>query len=347
MKIISGIKPTGDFHLGNYLGALKNWVELQESNSCLFFLADLHSLTADPISAQEKEKLVKDLMVNLLSIGLSPEKSILFAQSQVPAHSELAWIFNCLTPMGELERMTQYKDKIQRQKENINVGLFTYPALMAADILLYDVDSVPVGEDQLQHLELTRETARRFNRRYGELFKEPKGLLAAIPRVMSLKNPLIKMSKSDPSSCIGVFDSPDEIRKKIKGAVSADNSIFEQISWDGEEFGYELKGVDEEFEKSWAGVKNILGLLREFNPKEFNDIFDSQGKADLEKLKYGEIKETLAEGIISYFAPMKEKKEELLANMQEVEKIYQEGALKANEIASKKMRKVKELIGLI
>lgn len=357
MRILSGIKPTGDFHIGNYLGALKKWVELQEDkkNSCLFFIADYHSLTADFVDPKEKSRLIEELALNFLAIGLDPEKSILFIQSQVPECAELNWIFSCLTPMGELERMTQYKDKVVKKEKNINAGLFTYPVLMAADVLLYRADAVPVGDDQLQHIELTRETARRFNRRYGEFFKEPKDITTSMTRLMSLKDPLKKMSKSEPNSYIGVFDEPDEIRKKIKGAVSGDNSIFEEIGINPIEnklnFNFKLSDKKKDFAESkietmMAGIENLLGLLKEFNSPKFNDIFNSNGIADFEKLKYGQIKEDLAEGMIDYFAPMRKKREELEKNKDEVMKIYQDGADKTRAIAQETMREVKKLIGL-
>ncbi len=355
MRVFSGIQPTGDIHLGNYLGMIKQCKILQEDDnfSRLFFIVDYHSLTANPVSAKEKRNQIEQLAVDLLAVGLDPEKSILAIQSHIPEVLELAWIFNCLTPMGELERMTQFKDKSKRQDVMANAGLFTYPILQAADILLYQAEMVPVGEDQLQHLELARETARRFNRRYGEFFKEPKQRISRVPKLMSLNNPLKKMSKSDPNSYIGIFDEPDDIRKKIRSAVSADNKVIKEIKKNhegllerligGESLPEEIKG---ESRIMLAGVINLLNLLAEFNQDEFKKLIDSNGNIDLEKLKYGEIKNILAESIINYFAPMREKRNELMRDKQAVMRIYDEGAEKARAIAQETMRDVRKLVGL-
>ena len=218
--LVSGIQPSGRLHLGNYLGALKNFVDLQNSGKyeCFFFIADLHSLTEE-FNPKEKSKQILELTADFLAAGLDPKKSVIFQQSQVPAHSELAFILNTITPMGELERMTQYKDKSQRQPENINAGLFDYPVLMAADILLYDAKVVPTGDDQNQHLELTRTLARKFNSRFEKTLIEPKNLHTNTPRIMDLRVPGKKMSKSDPSGCLFIDDSPEEIETKYKGRL--------------------------------------------------------------------------------------------------------------------------------
>ena len=218
MRILSGIQPSGELHIGNYLGAIKNWVKLQNDskNECWFFVADYHSITEN-YDPKEKPKEILNLTADLLSLGLNPEKSVIFQQSQIPGHADLTWIFNTLTPLGELERMTQYKDKAASQKQNINVGLFDYPVLMAADILIYKSEAVPVGEDQVQHLELTREIARRFNDKFGKVFPEPKPLLTESARIMSLIDPAKKMSKSGgEKSYIAISDSPEVIKEKIK-----------------------------------------------------------------------------------------------------------------------------------
>jgi tryptophanyl-tRNA synthetase len=219
--LISGIQPTGKLHLGNYLGALKNFVELQNSNKyhCHFFIADLHSLTED-FNPKEKSKQILELAADFLAAGLNPKKSTIFIQSQIPAHSELAWVLNTITPFGELGRMTQFKEKSEEQKTNVNVGLFTYPILMAADVLLYDAEFVPVGHDQLQHLEFTRTIARKFNNKFGKTFIEPKALLTKTPRIMSLDNPDKKMSKSQPNGCLFLNDSPKTIQEKLARAVT-------------------------------------------------------------------------------------------------------------------------------
>ncbi|MEY4731277.1 MAG: tryptophanyl-tRNA synthetase, tryptophanyl-tRNA synthetase, partial [Candidatus Parcubacteria bacterium] len=215
--LVSGIQPSGRLHIGNYLGALKNFVDLQNSGkySCSFFLADLHSLT-EPVSGEEQRKRIMELTADFLAAGLDPKRSVVFQHSQIPAHSEAAWIFNTITPLGELYRMTQFKDKAEHQKENVNAGLLTYPTLMAADILLYDAKFVPVGNDQDQHLELTRTLARKFNVKFGKTFVEPQALHTPTPRVMSLKDPTKKMSKSQPETCLFLDESSAEIEKKIK-----------------------------------------------------------------------------------------------------------------------------------
>ncbi len=351
MKILSGIQPSGTVHLGNYLGAIKNWVKSQDSkkDSRLFFIVDSHSLTENLLSASEKEKQIQEMAVDLLALGLDPKKSTLFIQSNIPEVFELAWIFDCLTPMGELERMTQYKDKSLRQKENINVGLFSYPVLMAADVLLFKADAVPVGEDQLQHLELTRETARRFNRRYGKTFPEPKALLTKSARLMSLKNPLEKMSKSIPDSYVGVFDEPSLIFEKIRGATTASNDLFEKIYLVQGEIVFEpsRRGAGHpEFEKMEAAVNNLLLLLQEFDPNKFKSLF-SNGAIDLDRLRYNELKNDLAKAMVTHFAPLRQKKLDLMKQKKKVLKIYKDGSKRARIISQKTLKEVKEKIGLI
>lgn len=217
-RLVSGIRPTEKIHIGNYLGALRNWVNLQDNFDCLFFIADLHALTTEKNPGKYTENLVKAY----LAAGLNPEKTTIFVQSQVPQCTELAWIFNCIMPVSELERMTQYKDKKQISP---NAGLLTYPSLMAADILLYKADGVPVGKDQSQHVEITRKFARKFNTIYSKLFPEPKVILSNIPELMSLTSPEKKMSKSEPKGCLFLDDSPKEIKYKIQKAVTTDSGI--------------------------------------------------------------------------------------------------------------------------
>jgi len=221
-KIISGIQPSGELHIGNYLGAIKNWIKLQSDpkNECLFFIADYHSITED-YDPKKKSEEILNLAIDLIVLGLDPKKLIIFQQSQIPGHADLAWIFNTLVKTAELERMTQYKDKALAQKQNINMGLFDYPVLQAADILIYKAEAVPVGEDQVQHIELTRDIARRFNDKFGKIFPEPKPILTKIPKIMSLTDPTKKMSKSGGNkSYIALTDSPKIIKEKIKSAVS-------------------------------------------------------------------------------------------------------------------------------
>ena len=219
-RMLSGIQPSGDLHLGNYLGAVKNWDEMIDQFDCYYFMADLHSITVRQNPADLRRRS-KTQLAQYIASGLDPEKCTLFIQSHVHEHAELGWILNCYTMFGELSRMTQFKDKSAKNTENINGGLFTYPALMAADILLYQADYVPVGEDQKQHCELTRDVAIRFNNIYGETFKVPEPFIPKVgARIMSLSNPVSKMSKSDPAGCVFVMDKPEDIARKFKRAVT-------------------------------------------------------------------------------------------------------------------------------
>ena len=321
--LVSGTQPTGRLHIGNYLGALKNFVELQNSGNyqCYFFLADLHALTQGP----EPETLAKNI-VNLtadyLAIGLDPKKSVIYQQSQIPAHSELAWVLNTVTPMGDLERMTQYKDKSARQAANVNAGLFDYPVLMAADILIYNAQFIPVGEDQLQHLELARTVARKFNARFGETFIEPKDSLTQTPRVMSLKDPLKKMSKSDPEGCLFIDDSPEEIKRKLARAVTDSGS---EILYDPEKK---------------PGLSNLLEIYGAFADKDPHAVaIDFEGK------QYSDLKRGLAELIARHFEKFRAKKAALLAKPAVMKKILAAGSKKAGLVAAKKMAEVKKKVG--
>lgn len=327
-RILSGIQPSGKLHIGNYLGAIKNWIELQNdpNNKCFFFIADYHSMT-ESYDPKEKSKDILDLAADLLALGLDPKKSIIFQQSQIPYHAELAWIFNTVTPMGELERMTQYKDKAQEQKSNLNVGLFDYPVLMAADILIYKANAVPVGEDQIQHLELTRAIARRFNDRFGETFPEPKSILTETPRIMSLNDPTKKMSKSSgEKSYIALADSPETIMEKIKSATS-----------------------DAGGGKDKRGGENLLSIFNAFVKTESEKKEYDNFKNDHEtgELKYSELKPRLAELIAGYFADYRKKRAELSENPKLVKEILENGSGKALKIAKRNLREAKEKIGLI
>ena len=322
--LISGVQPTGKLHIGNYFGALKNFVDLQNTGryQCYFFVADLHSLTGafDP---SQKYKQIIDVILDFLSAGIKPEKSTIFIQSRVCEHSELTWILNTVTPFGELRRMTQFKDKAERQKENINVGLFNYPVLQAADILLYDAEFVPVGEDQLQHLEFTREIARKFNDKFKKTFIEPKSLLTEVPRLMSLSNPLKKMSKSMPEGCIFLDDSPEEIMNKVKRAVTDSGS---EIKYDAE---------------NKPAISNLIALYKGFSGlpiKEIEKKFNGKG--------YGDFKKDLAKTVIEGLRPFRAKKKLLLKNISKVEKIIEKGDKKARKRAAIKMKQIKKIIGL-
>jgi tryptophanyl-tRNA synthetase len=317
--LFSGIQPSGELHIGNYLGALKQWVELQNSNDFqpLFCVVDLHSLTQD-YDPQKKQEQILNTAVDFLACGVDPKKAILFVQSQVPEHAELAWLFNCLTPVAELERMTQYKDKSARQKENINMGLFDYPVLMAADILLYKTEIVPVGEDQIQHVELARVIARKFNNKFGEFFPEPKTKLVEARRIMALSEPDKKMSKSlGNKAYIALSDSPEIIREKIKVAVTTPE-----------------------------GAKNLLELLGFFSSdKKLVAKFAKESAAGT--IKFSELKPALAEAIIEVLKPIQEKQKYYLNNPKKVAKILADGAKQAQKIAAKNLEEIKKRMGLL
>jgi len=318
--IFSALQPSGKLHLGNYLGALKNFLELQEKYNCFFFIADYHSITED-YNSKEKPKQIFDLALDFLAIGLDPKKCAIAVQSQIPEHTELAWIFNTITPVSELERMTQFKDKASRQKKNINMGLFDYPVLQAADILVYKANKVPVGRDQIQHIELTRKIARLFNNKFGEVFPEPEPLLTETPKIMSLTDPTKKMSKSHGAkSYIGINDEPEVINKKLRKAISTtayDKSIYNF---------YET-------------------LLERFGTEKNKEYFDKQFKN--KNIKFSELKETLAEDISNYFASFRAKRKELEARPDYVKEVLLEGAEKARTIARETMKEVKKKIGLV
>jgi tryptophanyl-tRNA synthetase len=322
--IVSGIKPTGTLNIGGYLGAIKNCVALQESGNYeqYIFIADQHALTTETNADRLRTQTV-DLAATLLAIGIDPKKTTFFAQSHVPEHTELAWLFNCLTPVAELNRMTQFKDKFKKQEQSINTGLLTYPALMAADILMYHSTVIPVGEDQIQHVELTRDIARWFNNRYGNYFPEPKHLLTATPRVMGLLEPTKKMSKSDgnESNVIDLIDEPAVIEAKIKKAVTATEG-----------------GVRA------PGVANLLELLREFGDTKTHEGFVKAEKDGT--IRYGDLKKALAEAMSTYFADFRTERTRLLNNPEIIEKILADGAKKAKKIAEKTMADVRKLIGL-
>ena len=322
--LVSGIQPSGRLHIGNYLGALKNFVDLQNTGryQCYFTIVDLHSIAED-FDPKEKYKQILDLAADFLAAGLDPKKSTIFLQSHVPAHVELAWILNTITPMGELRRMTQYKEKTTAGGESENVGLFDYPVLMAADILLYDAKYVPVGEDQLQHLELTRTLARKFNSKFGNTFVEPKALLTETPRVMSLGNPEKKMSKSQPETCIFLDDTPEQIRNKVKRAVTDSGS---EVRYDPA-----IK----------PGISNLLSIYSALSGDPIKKI-----EAEFAGKNYGHFKAMLAEVVISHFAEFRKKKRSLMAKPNKLRTILIAGSKKAEGGANKKIREVKKKIGL-
>ncbi len=323
--LISGVQPTGKLHIGNYLGSLKNFVALQDSDEyqCYFFIADLHSLTEN-FDPGEKYEQILSVTADYLAAGLNPKKSVLFQQSEVPAHSELAVILNNFTPMGELGRMTQFKDKSENQPQNVNMGLFDYPVLMASDILLYDAAVVPVGEDQVQHLELTRTIARRFNSKFGKTFVEPKPILTEAKRIMSLDDPEKKMSKSRPAGCLFLDDEPDAMRQKIKRAVT--------------DSGNEVR-YDPDRKPALSNLMRIYSAMAGIRIDEIEKKFRGKG--------YGDFKEELAEMIVSTLTPFQKKKKELMKNPATIKKILAAGDKKANAVTSKKMAEIKNKIGLV
>ena len=324
--ILSGIQSTGNLTLGNYLGALTNFVKMQQEYDCYYMIADLHALTVRNNPNELRENTLKVIAL-YLAAGLDPEKATIFIQSHVPEHSQLSWVLNCYTYMGELSRMTQFKDKSAKHADNINSGLFTYPALMAADILLYQANLVPVGADQKQHLEITRDIADRFNSIYGETFKMPEPYIAKVgARIMGLQDPTSKMSKSSPNELdkILLTDTPDEIRKKFKKAVTdSENKVrFDRA---------EKPGV--------SNLMSIYGIIKNKSMEEIEKEFDGQG--------YGAFKTAVAEAVIERLEPLQKKYYELLENPDKLKAIYEKGDKKAAEKADKMLKEVYNKIGLV
>ena len=327
-RVLSGIQPTSDsFHLGNYLGAVKQWVELQDGHDAFYCIVDLHALTVetDP-TLMRKRTLVS--AAQLLALGISPDKSTLFVQSQVPEHNQLAWVMECITGFGEASRMTQFKDRAAKGgSDSTKVGVFTYPMLMAADILLYQADLVPVGEDQRQHIELTRDLAERFNSRYGNTFNIPSGfILKQGAKIYDLQNPTAKMSKSAESvaGLIEILDTPEVNAKKIKSAVT--------------DAGREIK-FDE---KEKPGVSNLLSIhsaLSGQSVAEVENHFAGKG--------YGDLKGEVADVVVEYLKPIREKTLELLADESHLLSILSNGAAKAHEVASTTLAKTYANLGLV
>ncbi|WP_058484872.1 tryptophan--tRNA ligase [Defluviitalea phaphyphila] len=322
--IFSGMQPSGNITLGNYLGALKNWTKLKDEYNCLFCIVDLHALTVrqDPT---ELRKRSRQLLMQYIAAGLDPEKNIIYYQSHVSAHAELAWILNCYTYMGELNRMTQFKEKSQRHSENINAGLFTYPVLMAADILLYQTDLVPVGNDQSQHLELTRDVANRFNNLYGQTFTVPEGYFPKVgARIMSLQEPTKKMSKSDenPNAYIALLDPPDVIVRKLKRAVTDSEG---KIAYNDNQ----------------PGIKNLINIYCSITEESIESTVER-----FSGLGYGDFKMKVAEVVVEELRPLQEKFRELEKDKKYIDSIIKNNAEKASYIAAKTLRKVKRKVGL-
>lgn len=322
--LVTGIQPTGPLHIGNYIGAVKNMLRLQDeySGRMFVFVADYHSITAD-YNPKEKQAQILLLASELLALGINPKKVVLYVQSEVPEVTELAWIFNTVTPIAFLERMTQFKDKSERQKENINAGLFDYPVLQAADILMSKGTVVPVGADQVQHVELTRDIARFFNRKFGETFLEPKALLTDIPRVMSLIDPAKKMSKSMPGSFVSLADTPEEIKSKLRGAVTDMGAKTGEMS---------------------PGVANLFTLLKEFGSAD--DVKKVESAYGSGTLKYVELKDLIAEKIAERFADFRKKRAVFLKNPAGIKKILKAGGNRTRQVAKKTMDEVRKKTGL-
>lgn len=324
--IFSGIQPSGILQLGNYLGALNNWVKLQDDPEydCLYCVVDLHALTVRQEPAALRRHSVETLAL-FIACGLDPEKNTMYCQSHVPAHSELGWLLNCFTYMGELQRMTQYKDKSARHADNINAGLFTYPVLMAADILLYGTDLVPIGADQKQHLEIARDIAIRFNNIYGNVFTVPEAYIGKTgARIMSITDPTRKMSKSDEeNSYIAILDKPDVIRRKLRRAVTDSEGV---IRYDRE---------------NKPGVSNLLDILTSLTGEGTDSLV-----ARMEGQGYGVLKDAVTEAVVDTLSPIQQRYDEILADKAYLETVMRNNAERASKMAFKTMSKVHRKLGL-
>ncbi|MCQ2477832.1 MAG: tryptophan--tRNA ligase [Clostridia bacterium] len=324
-KVLSCIQPSGMLTLGNYLGALKNWLNMQDEFDCTFAVADLHAITVrqDPVKFRSQ---IYSTCALLLALGLDPNKSTLFIQSHVPEHAALSWLLSCNTQLGEMSRMTQFKDKSAKHADNVNVGLFSYPVLMAADILLYKPDFVPVGADQKQHLEIARDIAERFNRIYGEVFTIPEPYIAKTgAKVMSLQDPDKKMSKSDDNlnAYVAILDDRDTIIRKFKRAVTdSEGGIY--VSEDK------------------PGVSNLIGIYSAVTGKTVKDT-----ESEFSGLGYGDFKLAVGEAVADELAPIKQRYEEIIKDKSELERIYKEGAARAEKVAAKTYFKAMKKVGFV
>ena len=324
--MFSGIQPSGDLHLGNYLGAIKNWVDILDDYNSYYCIVDEHSITVRQNPAELRRRSTAQL-AQYIACGLDPEKCTLFIQSHVHEHAELGWILNCYTMFGELSRMTQFKDKSAKNADNINGGLFTYPTLMAADILLYQADFVPVGADQKQHVELTRDIAIRFNNLYGETFTIPEPYIPKVgARIMSLSNPASKMSKSDPAGCVFLMDTPDEIARKFKRAIT-DSDTENCVRYAPEEK---------------PGVANLMSIYSSVTGKSYAEI-----EKEFEGKGYGVFKPAVGEAVADSLRPIREEASRMMTDKEYLKGIYTLGAEKASYAARKTMRKVAKKIGFV
>ena len=326
--IFSGIQPSGNLTLGNYLGAIRNWVSLQNDYNCIYAMMDMHTITVRQTPAELRRRTLEVLAL-YIACGIDPEKDVLFIQSHNPAHAELAWVLNCYTYMGELQRMTQFKDKSARHAEDINAGLFTYLVLMASDILLYQADYVPVGKDQMQHIELCRDVAQRFNAIYGDVFTIPEGLLPKVgANIMSLQNPTKKMSKSDPNpkAYISMMDDMNVIAKKIKSAVTDSEGVIEYREGD----------------ETKAGVNNLLSIMSAVTGRKIDDIVkDYSGKG------YGDFKSDVADAVVECVKPIRAEYDKIIADKKYLTDICEKGAETAYKIARRTLTKVYKKVGFV
>ena len=322
--IFSGIQPSGDLTLGSYMGAIKNWVALSDEYECYYCIVDMHAITVRQVPADLRRRALSQL-AQYIACGLDPKKNTLFIQSHVPAHAQLGWVLDCYTMFGELSRMTQFKDKSAKHADNINAGLFTYPVLMAADILLYQADLVPVGQDQKQHVELCRDVAQRFNGVYSDTFTLPEPFIPKMgARVMSLGDPSSKMSKSDPDGCVFLMDAPEVIQKKFKRAVTDSET---QVRFDPEHK---------------PGISNLLTIYCAAtgkSPEEAEEVFQGQG--------YGVFKPAVGDAVVELLRPIREEAGRLMADKAYLEGIYKEGAERASHLAAKTLRKVYKKVGFV
>ena len=324
--LLSGIQPSGDLHLGNYLGAIKNWAELSNQFDCYWFMADLHTITVRQDPAELRRRTLTQI-ATYIACGLDPEKNTIFVQSHVHQHAELGWVLDCYTMFGELSRMTQFKDKSAKHADNINAGLFTYPCLMAADILLYQPDFVPVGEDQKQHVEICRDIANRFNHAYGEVFKVPQPYIPkAGARVMSLNQPDTKMSKSIPEGCVFLMEKPEDIMRKFKRAIT-DSDTERCVRFDREQK---------------PGVANLMNIYSAITGKTYEEI-----EQEFEGKGYGAFKPVVGESVVELLRPIREETQRLLADKAYLESVYRAGAEKASYVAEKTLRKVYKKVGFL
>ena len=325
-RMLSGIQPSGDLHLGNYLGAIKNWGARSDMYDCFYFMADLHTITVRQTPADLRRRTLEQL-AQYIACGLDPEKNTLFIQSHVHQHAELGWVLNCYTMFGELSRMTQFKDKSSKHAENVNGGLFTYPSLMAADILLYQPDLVPVGHDQKQHCELTRDVAKRFNGIYGDVFKIPEPFIPETgARIMSLNAPESKMSKSMPEGCVFLMERPEDIQRKFKRAIT-DSDTENCVRFDPE---------------NKPGVANLMSIYSAVTGLSFEQI-----EADFAGKGYGAFKPVVGEAVIEHLRPIREESQRLMKDKAYLESVYRDGAQKASYVAEKTLRKVYKKVGFV